>query len=47
MNDRISYTARAAVGIAGMLLIGLLIPLALLAFSCAFLWLWDALGLPA
>jgi hypothetical protein len=47
MNRQPSYQARAVVGIVLYALIGLAIPIALLAISCAFIALWLALGLPA
>lgn len=47
IDPRISYRARAAVGIVGLLLVGLGILIALAAFGCAACWLWVALGLPA
>jgi len=46
MNTDPHYTAKAIVHCFLYALTGLLIPLALLAFSCLFFLLWLALGLP-
>jgi len=46
MNHDPHYTAKAIVNAFLYALLGLLIPIALLAFSCLFFLLWLALGLP-
>ena len=45
-DDLITYRAKACVGIAGMLLLGLAMLLGLALFGCAACWLWVAVGLP-